>query len=297
NGLLGMINQHSWMFLSSYEKLREKLIDQTQFDTLLHLGPRTFPEIGGEVVQNAAFTFVNKKPNVKSSYIRLIDYKDTYLKSDKTLEAIKNSNFGWFYTKNQKDFKKIPGNNTGYWVHQGIISLFDNSKKLSEIIFADGQNKTGNNEKYLRLLWEINKRDLGIGHKFIFYAKGGHFRKWHGNIDFSVKWDSISRKFYSKNKIARIIKKEYWYREGFTFSRMAKKTNGRVLDKRGTFDATTISFYIREKEAEKYNYLLGLFNSVVVDYFIKILNPTLVFQLRDVRNIPFKNTQKDEIPF
>src|SRR5690554_1323426 len=123
-GLLGMINQHSWMFLSSYEKLRQKLIDQTQFDTLLHLGPRTFPEIGGEVVQNAAFTFINIQPEKQSSYIRLIDYKDSILKSEKTLEAIRNPNSGWFYTKNQKDFEKIPGNNIGYWISNNIYKVF-----------------------------------------------------------------------------------------------------------------------------------------------------------------------------
>src|SRR5690606_7900885 len=115
-GFLGMINQHSWMFLSSYEKLREKLIKNTFFDTLLHLGPRTFPEIGGEVVQNASFTFWNTTNDNSGIYIRVVDESNSDLKRTKTLEAIQNPNCGWFYTANQKYFQKIPGSPLGYWV-------------------------------------------------------------------------------------------------------------------------------------------------------------------------------------
>ena len=115
-GFLGMINQHSWMFLSSYEKLREKLIQSTFFDSLLHLGPRTFPEIGGEVVQNAAFTFWNTTHDAKGSYLRLVDFNSTEQKRDKTTEAVQNPDCGWFYRADQQDFEKIPGSPIGYWV-------------------------------------------------------------------------------------------------------------------------------------------------------------------------------------
>ena len=97
NGILGMINQHSWMFLSSYESLREELLKKSQIDTLLHLGPRTFPEIGGEVVQNSAFTLINEESNKKGNYLRLVDFNNSTLKREKTLESIKNPNCNWFY--------------------------------------------------------------------------------------------------------------------------------------------------------------------------------------------------------
>jgi hypothetical protein len=247
-GYLGMINQHSWMFLSSYENLRKKLLQETFFDTLLHLGPRTFPEIGGEVVQNASFTFWNTTLQENGSYVRLVDEGSSELKRAKTLEAIQNPACGWFYTANQKDFEKIPGSPIGYWVSHNVIDLFTTSTKLSEIIFADGQNKTGNNDKYLRFHWEVNKSN----DVYIHYAKGGPFRKWHGNIDYFVKWDIKSRNHYSKDKIARIIKDKYWYRKGFTFSRMSEKANVRVLDQRGTFDATTVSFFISNVYEDEY---------------------------------------------
>lgn len=287
-GLLGMINQHSWMFLSSYETLRKHLIDNIHFDTLLHLGPRTFPEIGGEVVQNAAFTFSNQESKAKGTYIRLVDFDSSELKKEKTLEAIQNPECGYLYNANQKDFEKIPGSTFAYWISKQIIDIFTNNLSLRDVIFADGQNKTGNNEKYLRLSWELANDKIGKEKPYIFYAKGGPYRKWHGNLDYVAKWDLNTIRHYSKDKIARIIKSEYWYRKGFTFSRMSEKVNVRVLDERGTFDATTVSFFISTEYQHEYNNLLAFFNSKVGDYFIHILNPTLVFQLIDIRNTPYQ---------
>ena len=129
NGILGMINQHSWMFLSSYESLREEILKSSHIATLLHLGPRTFPEIGGEVVQNSAFTLINEESNKKGNYLRLVDFNNSTLKREKTLELIKNPNCNWFYNSNQKDFLKIPGNPIGYWLGEKWFEcVFINNK-------------------------------------------------------------------------------------------------------------------------------------------------------------------------
>lgn len=286
-GFIGMINQQSWMFLSSYEQLRNKLINSIHFDSLLHLGAKTFPEIGGEIVQNASFTFFKELLNYEGIFIRLVDFNNSEEKRIKTINALENSKCGYFFQFNQKDFIKIPSKPIAYWINNHIVNLFSKKKKYKEVIFADGQNKTGNNDKYLRCLWEIDSSKIGVNNKFIFYAKGGNFRKWQGNLDYVVMWDEESRKHYRKDKIARIIKKEYWFREGFTFSRMSEKSNIRILDVRGTFDATTVSFFISDNYTVEYFNVLGFFNSKVGDYFIKILNPTLVFQLVDIRNTPY----------
>ena len=286
-GFLGMINQHSWMFLSSYEKLREHLIDSVHFDTMLHLGPRTFPEIGGEVVQNTSFVVINTESEDSGVYLRLVDFKDAHLKNIKTREAVSNISVDYQFLFNQKELNKIPGNPFAYWVSETIVKTFETVKSLNSIIFADGQNKTANNDKFVRLIWETKNSKIGADKDYIFYAKGGPFRKWHGNLNYIVKWDNKSTQHYSKDRIARIIKKDYWYRKGYTFSRMSEKANVRVLDQRGTFDATTVSFFIQESFENEYHNLLSFFNSKVGDYFIHILNPTLVFQLVDIRNIPY----------
>ena len=103
-GFLGMINQHSWMFLSSYEKLREHLIDSVHFDTMLHLGPRTFPEIGGEVVQNTSFVVINTESEDSGVYLRLVDFKDAHLKNIKTREAVSNISVDYQFLFNQKEY-------------------------------------------------------------------------------------------------------------------------------------------------------------------------------------------------
>jgi len=286
-GFLGMINQHSWMFLSSYEKLREHLIDTIHFDTMLHLGPRTFPEIGGEVVQNTSFVAVNKQSKDKGVFLRLVDFKDSHLKNIKTKKAVSDTGVDYRILFNQNELNKIPGHPFAYWISDTIVKLFEKVKSLNDVIFADGQNKTANNDKFVRLIWEAKCLEIGPDKDYIFYAKGGPFRKWHGNLNYIAKWDEKSTKHYSKDRIARIIKKDYWYRKGYTFSRMSEKANVRVLDQRGTFDATTVSFFIEESFENEYHNLLGFFNSKVGDYFIHILNPTLVFQLVDIRNIPY----------
>ena len=112
-GLLGMINQHSWMFLRSYERLRKRLVDNILIDTLLHLGPNTFPEIGGEVVQNAAFTIFNNTSEKQGKFIRLVEFDDSETKRLKTLYAISNKKCGWYYSVKQKEFKRIEGNPFG----------------------------------------------------------------------------------------------------------------------------------------------------------------------------------------
>ncbi|RMG72890.1 MAG: BREX-1 system adenine-specific DNA-methyltransferase PglX, partial [Bacteroidetes bacterium] len=155
NGYLGMINQHSWMFLSSYEKLRSTLIEGIFFDTLLHLGPRTFPEIGGEVVQNAAFTFWNKKPEGKGTYLRLVEEGSSEAKRTKTLEAIQNPDCGWRYTANQKDFEKIPGSPVGYWLGRKVFDLFLNNESLDNFVGAKLGMRTGNNLRFLRSWFEV----------------------------------------------------------------------------------------------------------------------------------------------
>ena len=293
-GLMGMINQHSWMFLSSYEKLREEILNKYSIINMLHLGPRTFEELSGEVVQSTAFVLKKGKDIQHGTYHRLVEYRNN-LEKERTF--LNKSNI--YVSISQKKFSRIQSSPIAYWVSNKRFESFKAELKLDDAIFADGQNKTGNNDKFVRYIWELNPKEIGKGLKYILYAKGGTFRRWYGNIHHCVQWDISSRSFYSKDKVARIIKEEYWYRRGYTFSRLASTVNGRTLDERGTFDATTVSFFLNEDDYSTYfNYLLAFFNTKVFDSYIKILNPTLVFQLVDVRNTPLfltKNTTIESI--
>jgi len=285
-GYLGMLNQHSWMFLSSYEKLRQKLIEGVFFDTNLHLGSRTFPEIGGEVVQNAAYTFWNRQHEERGVFLRLVDFNSTEEKRIKTIETIQSTTCNWLYTANQKDFEKIPGSPIGYWLSERWVSLFCNeNKSISNFSESNGQNKTGKNDKYLRQHWEVSEHKIGVSHKWLFYAKGGQFRKWEGNLVEIVDWSEESRKHYRRDKICRIIPEELWYEEGITWTFVtAGKPSFRYLPKNATFDVGGTSIFIKDEKT--LNILLALLNSPITKNLLDLFNPTLNLQLKDVQAIP-----------
>lgn len=286
---IAMITQQNWMFLPTFKLLRENIIGNYNIRSLLHLGARTFEEISGEVVQSCSFSIKLDNRKSKGRYYQLINLRA----SEKEKKFLLNENS---YKVIQTNFLKIPSNTIAYWISDWLFDLFNDPRKFADAIVADGQNKTSKNDKYLKLFWELDYNKVGKGKNYIFYAKGGPFRKWFGNNEMVVNWSEQARSFYRKDSIARIIQEKYWYRRGYTFSRMANKVNCRTLDQRGTFDATTVSFFINEETySEYFNYFLGFFNSCVMDNFIKILNPTIVFTFTDVRNIPLIINRKEVV--
>ena len=298
-GFLGMINQHSWMFLSSYEKLRVKLIKSIQFDTLLHLGPRTFPEIGGEVVQNASFTFVKAKPTNKGSYIRLVDFDNSELKRTKALEAIQNPQCGWFYTANQKDFEKIPGSPIGYWVSDKLIKVFDGPviKNVAKVVTG---MTTADNERFLRYWFEVHKNlvyNNNRSAKWFPYQKGGDYRKWYGNNELLVNWENSG--YEIKHNIDSITKKvrsgsyneEYFLEHGITWTYITTRTlsvryvpSGYKFDNKGSmvFFETDCSLYSE----------LGFLCSSLAQRISTILNPTISFQPGNMSMMPYIKLDK-----
>lgn len=291
-GFLGMINQHSWMFLSSYEKLRDKLIKSIQFDILLHLGPRTFPEIGGEVVQNASFTFLNAKPTYKGSYIRLVDYENSELKRNKTLEAIQNPQCGWFYTANQKDFEKIPGSPIGYWLSEKATNIFKRKTDIRPV--SAGLNKTANNDRFLRFVWEVTKESIGLNQKWINSVKGGQYRKWYGNLDYINNWSNKALTLIRKSSSGSLADLNFLGKKGFSWSSItSSKPSFRYLPKNYTFNNGGLTLYILDDNDLLYS--IGFYNSVVFIYFNKILNPTLNVLNSDILNVPVIKEDNESI--
>lgn len=284
-GFLGMINQHSWMFLSSYEKLREKLVKNTFFDTMLHLGARTFPEIGGEVVQNASFTFWNTQLGDEGFYLRLVDLNTSDLKREKTIEAILNKDSEWFYTANQKNFEKIPGSPIGYWLGEKFLKLFNNTT-IKSISKSDGQTKTGNNEKYLRMFWEVQDSKFGKENKWIKHPKGGSFRRWYGNLDTVIDWSNDTRIHYRKDHVARILPDYLWWKKGITWTLITSgKQSFRNYDDESIFNLAAPTLFIEDENTRFF--LLGLLNSKISEKILKIMNPTLNCNIGEVQSIPF----------
>jgi type II restriction/modification system DNA methylase subunit YeeA len=297
-GFLGMINQHSWMFLSSYEKLRAKLIENTFFDSLLHLGPRTFPEIGGEVVQNASFTFWNNHFENEGAYIRLVDYDKSGLKRTKTLEAIQEPNCGWFYRTNQKDFLKIPGSCIGYWANPLVIKLFDDLSPLGEISDLRSGISTGDNERYYRHWSEvanvkirfnatselIQNNKLIDNKKWYPTIRGGEFIKWYGNQEYVMNLEDNGRDIRTSGKNHRLRTPDYYFKKGITWSRISSGESAfRIKTEDVNFGENSPCLFTDEIDIHS---LLGILNSPLPNKVLEFLSPTLSFQAADMSKIP-----------
>jgi type II restriction/modification system DNA methylase subunit YeeA len=276
----GMITQHSWMFLAVYQNLREKVLKLKTLFSMIHLGARAFEEIGGEVVQSTSFLIRNNTPgNYKPVFVRLVDFNSPHQKEEILLTGKYR-----FFNITQLDFLHIPGLPIAYWVTENIKSIFQN-KLFYDFTISDGQNKTGDNARFLRFFWEIKHNNIGINQKWLFYAKGGEYRKWYGNIDNIIDWSLEARKHYKKDKICRIIPEYLWYKKGVTWTLITTGLNSfRILPENSTFDVGGSSIFF--KEYKEYNYFLAFLNSKVSSILLKIFNPTLNLQVKDVRNLP-----------
>ena len=192
HGFYAMITQHAFMFLSSYENLRKKLMQKTTVN-MAHLGARAFDEIGGEVVQTTAFVMTGHIKDYKGTYARLVDTvgenekRDLFLSGDKRFAA------------KQENFSKIPGSPVAYWVSENFIRAFENGRLLGEIASSKQGIATADNNRFLREWYEVNVEKILFDcstheesktspAKWYPYNKGGEFRKWYGNNDYVVNW-------------------------------------------------------------------------------------------------------------
>ena len=277
HGFYAMITQHASMFLSSYENLRRKLMLKTTVN-MAHLGARAFDEIGGEVVQTTAFVMTGHIKDYKGTYARLVDTvgenekRDLFLSGDKRFAA------------KQENFSKIPGMPVAYWVSENFIRAFERGISIDSISdFTGSQHITANNDKYLRLHWEIDANKVGMGKKWVYYAKGGDFRKWYGNIELVVDWSEGAVQYYKTNSTSNLLAEKYRFKEGITYTELTSSVNTfRYLPPVCIFDKKGPSIV----SVKKLWYCLGIFGTKIAPLYFAILNPTLSTQVRDVKNLP-----------
>lgn len=203
-GKMAQINMQSWMFLSSFEKLRTQFLKNYNIDDILHLGPRTFDELSGEVVQNTAFVLSKHEPTEQGgTYYRLVEGKNCANKERLFLSHINDNEDGYhIYYPNveQLNFGKIPGAPIGYWVSPKIQEIFTSNLALSAVASPCVGLQTADNARFLRLWFELSYSRIGFGcenaalaarsqKKWFPYNKGGSFRRWYGNQEFVVNWE------------------------------------------------------------------------------------------------------------
>jgi len=294
NGMLAMINQHSWMFLSSFERLRKNIISNKTIINMLHLGPKAFEEIGGEVVQSTAFILRERHiKEYKSVFIRLVEIKDAQEKENEMLLAKSNKNDVYFVTM-VDNFKAIPGIPIAYWVSDNVINCFDKGKPLGEIAEPKQGLATGDNNRFLRLWYEIDNNKIGYkiesrekaklsDFKWFPYNKGGAFRKWYGNIEYLINWYNDGKELFAfKGSVLR--NHQYYFRECISWS---KVTSGgfsvRYIPKGFLFDVAGCSIFLKK---DKLLYLLGFLNSPSCMKALSLLSQTLNFEVGHIANLP-----------
>ena len=290
SGLMGMINQHSWMFLSSFEKLRGYLLENFGILNMLHLGPRTFEELSGEVVQSTSFILQNKNQIKQASYYRLVDYRNI---KEKEIAFLNRNNI---YSNIHKDnFLKIPGSPIAYWLSQKAVKVFD-LKKIDLVAISEGQNITGDNDKYLKLFWEIDFKKIATKSQWELIAKGGSYRKWYGNIIDVINWSDSAKKHYKNNKIARIQPEHLWFRPGITWNLTAgSKPAFRLLPVDYLFNKAAPTILFENNDEKKIFFFMGLLNSKVAFFLLNVLNPTLSINIAEVLKIPFCLKNENDI--
>lgn len=190
----------------------------------------------------------------------------------------------YFFRASAADFEKIPGAPISYWLGKGVSGTF-NGENLSALIETEGQNKTANNEKYVRLAWEVSNSKVGKNLRWLPYAKGGDYRKWFGNMQHVVDWSKEAREHYRKDSSCRLIAEHFWYREGITWTDITSTgTAFRFLPEGATFDMSgPTAFFSNREEIFR---SAALLNSTYTKYLLPVLNPTLHAQLRDIKSIP-----------
>ncbi|MFV0617393.1 BREX-1 system adenine-specific DNA-methyltransferase PglX [Megasphaera sp. WILCCON 0056] len=287
NGFQAMITQHAWMFLSSYEKLREKVLQKTIIN-MAHLGPRAFDEIGGERVQTVAFNICKRKiDQYYGVFIKLIEY-----------HGEKEKEKGFFDERNRccesdYTFYEVPDNMIVFGHSEKFISNFKN-KLVNEAINSRVGLDTGNNDKYIRLWHEVyfnriqfmakGAEDVKGICKWVPHTKGGQFRKWYGNIENIIAFD-----FQSYNELLNsgnhLPSKQFYFLEGITWSRISTSNFAVRYSPPGmVFNSACPTAFAEHK---KLLYALGLMNSKIVYSYVMALSPTMNFQVGYIEKVPY----------
>ncbi len=295
NAYQAMITQHAWMFLSSFEKLRVKLL-ATDMVNMAHLGARAFEEIGGEVVQTTSFVLRQSHMTAyKGTYCRLIEPTTQQEKEDMFLAGEHH------YIANQGNFSKIPGAPVAYWVSEGLLNAFATAKQLAVVCETRKGLATSDNNRFLKRWFEpdfsnialscaSNEETKTLTKKWYPLNKGGEFNRWYGNREYVINWKNDGyeiRNFRDANGklLSRPQNTQYNFQQALTWSKITSGDFSARFSE-GSFlfdDAAAICHHKNKTVLLK---VLGFLNSKCCQIALAILNPTVNIQIGDIGHLP-----------
>ncbi|ULQ46296.1 BREX-1 system adenine-specific DNA-methyltransferase PglX [Flagellatimonas centrodinii] len=294
-GFNGMVTMQSWMFLSSFEDMRTKLLENRSISTMAHLGARAFSEISGEVVQTTAFVLQQRHiTGFCPVFFRLVDGSEPA-----KAEALR-TNQNRFDTTFQDEFIKVPGSPIAYWLTQDGISTFVDQPKLADVGKTRRGLQTGQKDKFIRYWHECDSRQIEFRYlsrneaiespaKWFMFNNGGDFRKWFGNLDLVVNWKNNGSEL--KEFPGSIIpSEELYFEQAVAWPRITTTTLGFRLHPEGVLPGDLSPCYYTDDHLVA----LGYLNSSSAGYFLNAINPTITSPVGDIAKIPIPRLSDSE---
>lgn len=306
NGYVGMLSMHSYMFIKSYEKLRDNILGTAAIEILVHAGPGLFDVGNPGTLQTAAYV-LRKEPDAGrrdssvGTYLRLVKATDKQAAFERSLQT--GEDLEDLYHLCQSKIRTIPGHPWVYWVPDSIRELFEKLPILNTIAPTRLGTTTGNNSRFLRFWWEIGRSTIAFGckdkeealasgMKWFPYMKGGSYRMWYGNQEYIVNWykDGLEMKTFNGSYVRNA---NYYFREGITWSFLSQKNfSARQLPQGFIFDVAGSSLFPPTKLVK---YVASIINSKYTLFILGILNPTVNFQVGDIARIPIVDKPEESI--
>ncbi|MET4162892.1 type II restriction/modification system DNA methylase subunit YeeA [Marinobacterium sp. MBR-111] len=285
NGLNAQVNMQSWMFLSSFEKLRRYILDKYSIISLCHIGYNSFPTLNSKIAQACSF--------VVSKY-KIIGYKSCYIdlnsaspSSDKN-EVFNSRNESITYYKDQIKFLDIPGSPICFWVSNDELISFKNNKSNGSVCITSNGVQTGDNDTFVREWFEVSQEKVGV--KWFPYNKGGPYKKWYGNGGSLIDWEHSGSRIKSRSNSCYRGEDNY-FKSCITWTDVTWRVSGRYLPEGFISDAAGPCAYFENEEDMMY--ALGAFNTPLFEGWSEIINPTLHFQAGDFKKLPFSTKYKN----
>lgn len=297
NGILGYMTPFVWMFINSYVDMRKNLVEEIDIVNLIQLEESSFQDAA---VSICTFTIRNSHVNYKGNYIKLSDFQGAENQELMVRKCANDYKQEYNYFIDMNKFKKIPDYRIAYWISEKVVNTFKFSLLGNEIDIKQGIT-TSDNERFLRLWYEINFERMGIGlekesaiqsqYKWFPYNKGGGNRKWYGNNEYVINYENngIEMKTFhdilnKTNPGGRLKNKDFYFKRSITWSDICGKSFAARFSNKGfLFDVKGSCAFPNE---DTFKYILGFLNSSLIKQYLDILNPTVTTQVGDLKQIP-----------
>ena len=305
SGYCGFFTPYVWMFIQSYEKMRNYLYNQATIETLIQFEYSAFEEA---TVPVCTFAFCNRCiAEKKGCYLRLVDFRGGMeVQRQKTLEALNNHNCGFYYEQSTNNFSKIPGSPVAYWVSENFISAYRH-KSISDYGFARSGLQTGNNDLFLKFWQEVDVNNIAFGmhdkneylasqRKWTPQIKGGDFRKWYGNFDYVVNWKNDGADIRKCNgcRLNAMGNTELFFRSGVTWSHTTSSIYGaRYLPYGHLFNVEAPTLFLDDKKKEMY--FLAFLDSCVAQLYLNAINATMHYLVGNISALPIIYQENETI--